>query len=175
MLENKLKMTSSFLFQISKLGIIIIIHYMLACKQNELNLQSSEDKQINHLSKTTDLKANLYNTKWVSNVVEECSDSLIFKDGDRFTFVKNCELMDSTFGVWEIRTDTLIIEEIGSFYNHNFNDKNFVDIDKLRWKAIISDSTIILKVVYSWDPMKNNFREKPFFLDETLNTFKRIK
>lgn len=157
------------MFQIFKNIILILI--AISCKpyvsnQNVSLIQLLDDT----ITVESEFNGKISGSKWTNKPFgDECVNSLEFFKNDTFSFDCNCEVLDSTFGKWEFTNDTLILEQIGSYYSNNIKD----DIDKMKWKAILRNDTIIFKYAYRWNPLFKKFYDKPTELNEVFNKFIR--
>lgn len=172
-------MEALFCLQIKNLGSIqlymhaLIIMTILSCKYPS----GSQDLPLKTIDKDKVLTDNglnkiIINSKWVSKPFgDECIDSLVFFSEDSFSFDNNCGVLDSTFGIWKIVNDTLILEHIGSYYSIGTNE----EINKMLWKAVFKKNEIVLVKAYYWNYLENNFHKEPYQLDEKLNKFVRVQ
>ena len=114
--------------------------------------------------------------KWIDGPFEDsCINKIIFSNNNTFTIDNNCEIKDSTFGKWDIENSILIIEEIGSFYTYNFNDKKFIELDKMKWEAKYENDIIKFIYAYRFKPSEMQFSKIPISLDGKLNSFRKLR
>lgn len=152
-------------------NILLILQIFLSCKYNSVHQTSLNGFVIDSLFAKSRITQEIRFSKWVNKPFgEECIDSLVFFSEDSFSFENNCEVLDSTFGIWKMVNDTLILEQIGSYYTNGTNE-----INKMLWKAVVKRNEIILFEAYDWNYLENNFYKDPYQLDKKLNKFVRVQ
>lgn len=150
--------------------IILNLLFLICCK--------SKSNIISHRLEIPEmivnLKANKINNKilnenyWVADpFYAKCFDYLYFNLDATFTFVNNCGVLDSVYGRWQIKEDTIILEQLGSY-------EMTEDFTKIKYKVLYVDSNLVWIFAYYWIASQSEFSNNAVQLNKKLNTFKRI-
>lgn len=83
---------------------------------------------------------NLENTKWVNKDLG-CTDYFLFCIENKYEFF-SCESPESVYGIYSIKSDTLILEEIKGEYDNEFDKNSRHRVELKRLKLFIKDDTL---------------------------------
>lgn len=113
------------------------------------------------------VKISLAGTEWHCKIAEGCINVYEFKKDSSFKFF-NCEMVDSLYGSYYFKKDTLILDQKGSIYDIPGDEHN---AGRKKYYAIIKDDELKHLKVYEW--FNNKFKLSSFKFDASYS-YKKV-